>query len=96
MKRTAIIALACLLIGGGLAYLASYLIYTPQLEDYLTKINEQYDEMSRLVQMNCDLQHTVTSQESLLSSQQAEIEALKAEVAALEKNSLQEELSDGG
>ena len=96
MKRIAIIALICLLIGGGLAYLAGYLKYTPQLEDYLTKINEQYDEMSRLVQMNCDLQHTVTRQESLLSSQQAEIEALKAEVAALEKNSLQEELSDGG
>lgn len=96
MKRIAIIALTCLLIGGGIGYLASYLIYAPQLEDYLTKIKEQYDEMSRLVQMNCDLQHTVTSQESLLSSQQAEIEALKAEVAALEKNSLQEELSDGG
>jgi frataxin-like iron-binding protein CyaY len=112
MKRIAIIALVCLLVGGGLAYLASYLIYTPQIEDYLTKINEQYDEISKLVQMNCDLQHSVTSQESLLASQQAEIEALEAEIAnqeqiiinkdalitalELEKNSLQEQLSDGG
>ncbi|KPK24596.1 MAG: hypothetical protein AMJ70_01530 [Dehalococcoidia bacterium SG8_51_3] len=109
MKRIVIIALICLLIGGGLAYLASYLKYTPQLEDYLTKINEQYDEMSKLVQMNCDLQHTVTNQEYLLSSQQAEVEALKAEIATqeqiiadknaqitaleLEKKSLQEQLN---
>jgi len=110
MKRIAIIALTCLLVGGGLAYLASYLIYTPQLEDHLTQINDQYDEISKLVQMNCDLEHSVTSQESLLSSQQAEIEALEAEIATqkqiitdkdsiitslkLEKNSLQEQLSD--
>jgi chromosome segregation ATPase len=103
MKRVAIIALICLLVGGGLAYLASYLIYAPQLEDYLTKINDQYDEISKLVQMNCDLEHTVASQESLLSSQQAEIETLEAEIATqkqtvtsleLEKNSLQEQLSD--
>ncbi len=103
MKRIAIIALTCLLIGGGLAYLASYLIYTPQLEDYLTKINDQYDEISKLVQRNCDLEHTVVGQESLLSSQQAEIETLEAEIATqkqmitsleLEKSSLQEQLSD--
>jgi len=110
MKRIAIIALTCLLVGGGLAYLAGYLIYTPQLEDYLTKINDQYDEISKLVQINCDLEHTVASQESLLSSQQAEIETLEAEIETqkqiitnkdtiitsleLEKNSLQEQLSD--
>jgi chromosome segregation ATPase len=103
MKRIAIIALTCLLIGGGLAYLASYLVYTPQLEDYLTKINEQYDEISKLVQINCDLEHAVVGQESLLSSQQAEIETLEAEIATqkqmitsleLEKSSLQEQLSD--
>jgi len=110
MKRIAIIALFCFLVGGGLTYLASYLIYTPQLENYLTKINEQYDEISKLVQMNCDLEHTVASQELLLSSQQAEIETLKAEIVTqkqiitnkdtlitsleLEKNSLQEQLSD--
>ena len=109
MKRIVIIALICLLVGGGLAYLASYLIYAPQLEDYLTKINEQYDEISKLVQMNCDLQHAVTSQESLLSSQQAEIESLEAEIVTqkqmiankdtliaaleLEKSSLQEQLN---
>lgn len=110
MKRIAIIALTCLLVGGGLAYLAGYLIYTPQLEDYSTKISNQYDEISRLVQMNCHLEQAVVSQESLLSSQQAEIETLEAETATqkqimttkdslvisleLEKNSLQKQLSD--
>jgi len=103
MKRIAVIALTCLLIGGGLAYLASYLIYTPQLEDYLTQINDQYDEISKLVQRNCDLEHTVAGQESLLSSQQVEIETLEAEIATqkqiitsleLARNSLQEQLSN--
>lgn len=110
MKRIAIIASACLLVGGGLAYLASYLTYTPQLEDYLTKINEQYNEMSELVQMNCHLEQTVVSQEILISSQQAEIETLEAETTIqkqiiadrenqitllrVEKTSLQEQLSD--
>ena len=109
MKKTAILALICLLFGGGLAYLASYLIYTPQLGDYLTKINDQYDEISKLVQMNCDLEHTVASKESLLPSQQSEIEAMQAEIATqeqiiankdtlitalkLENNSLQEQLN---
>ena len=82
MKKIALIALTCLLIGGGLAYLASYLIYTPELDDYIARINEQNNEMSRLVQMNCDLQHAVVSQEALLSTQQTEIETLKAETAA--------------
>ena len=103
MKRTAIIVLTCLLVGGGLAYLAGYLVYAPQLEDHLTKINDQYDEISRLVQVNCDLEHAVVSQEALLSSQQAEIATQKQIIASkdtlitsleLEKNSLQEQLSD--
>jgi len=41
MKKTVLIILACLLTGGGLAYLASYLIYTPILDDYVEQINDQ-------------------------------------------------------
>lgn len=82
MKKIVLIALACFLIGGGLAYLASYLIYTPELDDYIAQINEQNNEMSRLVQMNCDLQHAIVSHEALLSTQQAEIETLEGETAA--------------
>jgi len=61
MKKTVFIILASLLAGGGLAYLVSYLNYTPVLEDYVAQINNQNNEISRLVQINCNLEQAAVN-----------------------------------
>ncbi len=76
-KIIVIISLACLLTGGGIAYLASYLIYTPMLEDCVAQINDQNDQISQLVQINCNLEHTVNENMNLIATQKSEIDSLK-------------------
>lgn len=103
MKKIVLIILTCLLASSVLAFLANYFIYTPMLESYAVKISSQQDEMSRLVQFNCDLEQTLANRESLMSSQQTRISTLEAEKSdlqiELEKaeatiSSLEAELSD--
>ena len=87
MKKIVLIILTCLLAGSVLAFLANYFIYTPMLESYAVKLSSQHDEMSRLVQFNCDLEQTLVNRESLISSQRTRISTLETE-----KNDLQIEL----
>jgi hypothetical protein len=103
MKKIALITLICLLASSILAFLANYFIYTPMLESYAVKISSQQDEMSRLVQFNCDLEQTLANRELLISSQQTLISTLETEKSdlqlELEKaeaaiSSLEAELSD--
>ena len=84
MKKTAFIILASILTGGGLAYLISYLIYTPVIEDYLSQINNKNNEIYQLVQINCNLEQAVKQKESLVQTREAQIGALEAESINLE------------
>ena len=89
MKKIALIILLCLLASSILAFLANYFIYTPMLESCAEKLSGQQDEISRLVQLNCDLEQSMVTRESLISSQQARISQLEAE-----KDDLQSELEN--
>jgi len=82
MKKIALIILACLLFSSVLAFLANYLIYTPILESNAEQINDQYNEITRLIRFNCALEQALTTKESLLSSQQRQISSLEDEVTA--------------
>jgi len=84
MKKIVLIILTCLLAGSILAFLANYFIYTPMLETCAAKLSSQQDEMSRLVQFNCDLEQTLVTRESLISSQQTRISTLEAEQSDLQ------------
>ena len=84
MKKIVLIILTCLLASGILAFLANYFIYTPMLETCAAKLSSQQDEISRLVQFNCDLEQTLVNRESLMSSQQTWISTLEAEKSDLQ------------
>ena len=84
MKKIVLIILTCLLAGSILAFLANYFIYTPMLETCAEKLSSQQDEISRLVQFNCDLEQTLVTRESLISSQQTRISTLEAEQSDLQ------------
>ena len=103
MKKIVLIILNCLLASSVLAFLANYFIYTPMLESHAVKLSSQQDEISRLVQFNCDLKQTLATHEFLISSQQTRISTLETENGdlqiELEKaeaaiSSLEAELSD--
>ena len=81
MKKAMLILMACLLAGGGLGYLVSYLNYTPVLEDYVAQINNQNNELSRLVQINCNLEQTITNDKVLIAAHESNIDKLEDESA---------------
>ena len=89
MKKIVLITLICLLASSILAFLANYFIYTPMLENCAAKLSRQQDEISRLVQFNCDLEQTLANHEFLISSQQTRISTLETE-----KSDLQVELEE--
>jgi hypothetical protein len=83
MKKMVIFIIVALLAGGGLGYFISYLSYTPVIEDYVAQINSQVNEISRLVQINCNLEQTVNQQESLIQNQESQISGLETESTSL-------------
>lgn len=110
MKKIILITLAGLLIGGLCGYLIGYLIYVPQIEEYVNRVNDLTNEVSDLVQRNSNLEQTNINQEVALSTQQTRIEGLENETTVqkqviadkenritslrLEKNTLQDQLSN--
>jgi len=83
MKKIVLFIVAAVLAGGGLGYLISYLDYTPVLENYVAQINSQNNEISQLVQINCNLEQAVNQKELLIQNQESQISGLKTESANL-------------
>jgi len=83
MKKIVLFIVAAVLAGGGLGYLISYLDYTPVLENCVAQINSQNNEISQLVQINCNLEQAVNQKELLIQNQESQISGLKTESANL-------------
>jgi len=96
MKKMVLIIVVGLLTGGGLGYLISYLDYTPVLENYVTQINSQNNEISQLTQTNYNLVQTINQKESLIQNQESEIGGLEAASTNLRTqiSSLEEQYSN--
>lgn len=103
MKKMVFIILACLLAGTGLGYFLGYINFVPVLENYVAQINNQNNEISRLVQINCNLEQTVTNQETIMQDQESQIGGLvtqsanfKTQISSLEAQytSLESDLTE--
>ena len=103
MKKIVLVLLVGLLLGGGVAYLVSYLDYTPVLENYETQINNQNNEIQQLTQIKYNLAQTVNQKESSIQNQESQISGLEAEstdlrtqISSLEEQytSLESDLSE--
>jgi len=79
MKKLILIIAVALIAGVGLGYLIGYLYFMPDLEEKVAKLNRQNNEISQLVQMNCNLEQAVNQKDLLIQNQESEITGLKIE-----------------